>query len=775
MDDKMLTDGILQDMPVGYALHQFVLDQDEQPCDYRFIDINPEFERLTGLSATTVIGKRITEVLPEILMDEFDWIGTYAKTAFEDVRQKLEQYSLPLKKWFRVDAYSPLAGYFVTLIEDITEEKEKAQQFNEMQQILERQEIIISIYQLDHLDQQSFLQYILQSALKMLDSKHGYIFLYDESNKTFTINTWSDDVMPDCQIKDQENMYYLDQTGIWGEVVRQRKPIILNDFSAPNSYKKGYPTGHVPIRNFASVPVLLGGKIVAAVGVANKSSDYTAFDINQLTMLMQSAWLIMEAKQQIARVNMERHKYDQMLSRLPLMLCELDDSFRLTYINDAFCKFYELDRQQSIGKHYCEIVDQKNINLGIERFKKLSVNHPISHHMQQIERKKDRRWIEWRYFAAFNNQDKAVSYYSVGVDVTEKEEAMSEIKHLAYHDYLTGIYNRRFFDESFAAMNHEGNRPLAVIVGDINGLKLINDNFGHAAGDELIKAAVNNIRTVIQDQYILARTGGDEFAILLPQSSESAVNQLTNQLEEELELYTELPMPNKKEVYLSVTFGYGIQSEQVNSLDELVRQAENHIYRRKTYNDKSMRSHMIVAMMNTLFQKSEREERHSQRVSRYCELLAKALSWDVERVNRTRVAGSLHDIGKIGISENILNKPGRLNRIEWEIMKQHPIKSAKILEGTEEYSEIAEIIETHHERIDGTGYPNGLKGEAIPEEAMVIAVADAYDAMTQTRTYRETLTKEEAIAELYRCAGTQFHPKLVDIFVKDVLMNEGSD
>ena len=148
-----------------------------------------------------------------------------------------------------------------------------------------------------------------------------------------------------------------------------------------------------------------------------------------------------------------------------------------------------MDRQQSIGKHYCEIVDQKNMNLGIERFKKLSVNHPISQHMQQIERKKDRRWIEWRYFAAFNNQDKAVSYYSVGVDVTEKEEAMSEIKHLAYHDYLTGTYNRRFFDESFAAMNHEGNRPLAVIVGDINGLKLINDNFGHAAGDELIKAA----------------------------------------------------------------------------------------------------------------------------------------------------------------------------------------------------------------------------------------------------------------------------------------------
>ncbi|MFA9423146.1 MAG: HD domain-containing phosphohydrolase, partial [Sedimentibacter sp.] len=254
---------------------------------------------------------------------------------------------------------------------------------------------------------------------------------------------------------------------------------------------------------------------------------------------------------------------------------------------------------------------------------------------------------------------------------------------------------------------------------------------------------------------------------------------LTNRLEDELERYVDLVTDEKIKVYLSVSFGYGIQNEDVHSLDEMMKEADSHVYRRKYYNKNSMRSNMIKSLMSTLFQKSEREEKHSKRVSKYCEDLAKALNFDLKFINKIIVAGSLHDIGKIGISETILNKEGKLDDIEWEIMKMHPVKSAEILEKTEEYKDIADVVAAHHERWDGKGYPYGLNGEDIPLMARVIAVADAYDAMVSQRSYRKPISKEDAMAELTKCSGTQFDPHIADVFVNQVLMkydiNENND
>jgi len=361
---------------------------------------------------------------------------------------------------------------------------------------------------------------------------------------------------------------------------------------------------------------------------------------------------------------------------------------------------------------------------------------------------------------------------SIIFDVTEREKAMKEIKHLAYHDYLTGIYNRRYFEETFLSLDTEENRPLAIITGDINGLKMVNDHFGHAIGDELIKEMVRSVQSIIRDKDILARIDGDEFVILLTKSSEEDALELTNRLEDELERYVEIVNNGNAKVYLSVSFGCGIQKDDLQSMDKLMKESEAQLYRKKYYNARSTRSNMITAMMSTLFQKSEREKMHSERVGKYCQAIAKELNWDLKRINKIKVAGDLHDIGKIGINEAILNKEGKLNDEEWELMKQHPIKSAKILGETEQYKDIAYVVAAHHERWDGTGYPEGLEGDAIPIKARIIAVADAYDAMTETRPYRESYSKKEAILELKKCAGTQFDPNIVDVFVNQVLVKD---
>jgi len=179
-----------------------------------------------------------------------------------------------------------------------------------------------------------------------------------------------------------------------------------------------------------------------------------------------------------------------------------------------------------------------------------------------------------------------------------------------------------------------------------------------------------------------------------------------------------------------------------------------------------MRSKAVEMIMSALFEKSNREAQHSQRVSEICEEIAIKMDFDSDDVEQIRMAGLVHDIGKIGINETILNKTEVLDDNEWISMKRHPEAGWRILNTKVEFSEVAQFAFCHHERFDGKGYPKGLKGEEIPIQARIIAVADAYDAMTSERSYRKAISHEEAIEELKRCSGTHFDPAIVAVFVR---------
>jgi putative nucleotidyltransferase with HDIG domain len=223
-------------------------------------------------------------------------------------------------------------------------------------------------------------------------------------------------------------------------------------------------------------------------------------------------------------------------------------------------------------------------------------------------------------------------------------------------------------------------------------------------------------------------------------------------------------------MFVTVSWGYGIQENKDATLDQIYEEAEAFMNNRKFYNQKSLRSKTVDIIMETLFIKSEREKKHSDRVGRLCETVARNMKLSKSDIDKIRVAGFLHDIGKISIDEMILNKPGKLDDHEWEMMKLHPSKSAEILIKSKEYNDIAEIVLFHHERFDGRGYPGGFAGEEIPQMARIISVCDAYDAMTEQRSYRTPLSKEEAIAELKKCSGTQFDPEVVDLFINQILL-----
>jgi len=348
-------------------------------------------------------------------------------------------------------------------------------------------------------------------------------------------------------------------------------------------------------------------------------------------------------------------------------------------------------------------------------------------------------------------------------DITERIKADQELRHISYHDQLTGLYNRRFFEEEFEKLDTQRNLPLSIIMCDINGLKLINDSFGHASGDELLKKTAEVIVKGCRAGDLIARLGGDEFVISLPATDAFETQQIINRIRD---LASQVKVANSE---LSISLGYGVKENQEQTISETLENAENDMYRHKLFERSSMRSKTIDIIMNTLFEKSHRESHHSRRVSAICQAIADQMNLEKDDVGQIRIAGLVHDIGKIGVDEKILNKSGRLSDDEMNSIKKHPEIGWRILSSVNEFSELANSIIAHHEKWDGSGYPKGLKGKEIPLTARIITVADSYDAMTSERSYRKCLSKEETIAELKKCSGTQFDPEIIDLFVNQVL------
>lgn len=356
--------------------------------------------------------------------------------------------------------------------------------------------------------------------------------------------------------------------------------------------------------------------------------------------------------------------------------------------------------------------------------------------------------------------------YAIIFDVSDREEANEEIKYLSYHDHLTNLYNRRYFEIEMDRLDVARNWPITLVMGDVNGLKLINDSFGHLEGDDFLKITADILKKACREDDIIARIGGDEFAIVLPRTDEVVTSKVIDRIKALIQEKIE------QKPLLSVSFGFATKTDTLVTLKDKLVEAENIMYSNKMYESTSMRNKSVTLIMNALFEKSKRELIHSNRVSSICEKIASAMKLSQDEINKVKLAGLVHDIGKIGVDEKILNKPNKLDNEEWTEITKHPEAGWRILNSTEEFFEVSKIVLCHHERWNGSGYPNQLKAMEIPLEARIISVADAFDAMTNIRTYNQRISKDQAISELRLFSGTQFDPEIVEVFITKVLNKE---
>jgi diguanylate cyclase (GGDEF)-like protein/PAS domain S-box-containing protein/putative nucleotidyltransferase with HDIG domain len=406
-----------------------------------------------------------------------------------------------------------------------------------------------------------------------------------------------------------------------------------------------------------------------------------------------------------------------------------------------------------------EYTRRNNDNI-VERVFATRTIQKMANHSILITKDKAEKLIEDSAAPIHNKHGELVGIVIVFRDYTEKGERLKKIEYLNFHDDLTGLYNRRFFEEELLRLDTKRNLPLSIIMGDINGLKLINDSFGHKFGDELLIKSANAIVNGCREDDIIARIGGDEFAIILPSSSSEDSMEVINRIKGCLK------KQNIFGIDVSVSFGCGCKTDISQNIQTIFKDAEDHMYKLKLFESSSLRSKTIEIISKTLFEKNGRELVHSKRVSELCGLLAEKLEFDINNVNILKLTGLMHDIGKIGIEDIILNKKGKLTDEEYSEMKRHPEIGYRILNSVNEFSDIATAVLQHHEKWDGSGYPQGLKGKEICVEARIVCIADAFDAMTSLRSYRTAIEQSDAILEIERCRGTHFDPDIARQFIE---------
>lgn len=449
--------------------------------------------------------------------------------------------------------------------------------------------------------------------------------------------------------------------------------------------------------------------------------------------------------------------FRQLADTAPTLIFVMRDS-RLIYVNQTFENQTAYSRKECLGMNVWEFIHPDHREW-IKYMSEQSRPGGASPGRYQAKILRKDGSVAWGDFSTseiiFNGQP---AILVVGIDVSDRKQAEEQITYLSYHDKLTGLYNRAYAEEMLQKLDSEDNLPLSFILGDVNGLKLVNDAFGHMHGDNLLKSAAKILTSSCGDQGLVARWGGDEFVLLLPRCDENEALQLCTRISDTCNAFPNFP------VQISISLGLAVKRFAGQSIEEISKEAEDLMYRNKLLESRSNRSSFLYSLERTLWVRSHETQAHTQRLRQLVSDIAEALNLQGEEMNSLNLLAALHDIGKIAIPNSILDKPAKLDADEWELIKKHPEIGYRIALSCPELAPIADAILSHHERWDGGGYPLGLKERDIPLMSRILSIADAYDVMLAGRPYKAPLSEEEVLDEIMRCAGTQFDPNLAALF-----------
>jgi len=691
----------------AFAVHEMILDEQGEPVDYRFIAVNPAFESMTGLKAQDIVGRTVLEVMPET---ERYWIQTYGRVALTGEPVQFENYSVATGKFFSVSAYQPKAYQFACTFTDITK------------RILAEEEV----------------QAILARLMGLLENSPGLIMIIDSDGICVDASSFLCDKLR------------LTREALRGKTVAQFLPKQMAErvlLAIAQAVDVDWIQEDIDTFEFDGGTRYFESRLfpVRSSDHGNELYGYIGIDVTQRIQAEQA-------------LKASEEKYSSYIKNAPDGIIIFTDDGRIIEANGAVSLIsgYSPDELQAL--RITDVLAESTSHAVRRLFEELEKTGSGRGEVQYRHHNGSIRWAQ--VGATLLSENRYLCFLS---DITAQKAAEESLIYTSTHDYLTGLVNRRHFNEQEELLNTPEHLPLSVIIGDINGLKLINNSFGRKAGDAIIVETAGILRRFCRAGDVLAKTSGDEFTLLLPKTSYEEAVALIDRIQAACQGHR---FNSDNEPYqISISFGAGTKQDADEKMIDVYRQAEDNMNQHKLLEKRSSQSAIIASIQAAMLEKSHETEAHSERLVKLARKVGLNLSLSQNELDHLELLATLHDIGKIGISEHILNKPDRLDANEWVEMKKHPEIGYRIALSTSNLAPIAEYILCHHERWDGSGYPQKLAGEAIPLLSRILAVVDAYDAMTQDRPYHKAIPHQEAIGEITRCAGTQFDPTIVNVFL----------
>ncbi|MDC7226917.1 MAG: diguanylate cyclase [Spirochaetales bacterium] len=355
-------------------------------------------------------------------------------------------------------------------------------------------------------------------------------------------------------------------------------------------------------------------------------------------------------------------------------------------------------------------------------------------------------------------------------DISTHKSREKEILHRSFHDKLTGLYNRAYFEEECNRIDQSRESlPTSILVIDVNSLKLINDAFGHDFGDKLLLAVSNILSANCRKSDVIARTGGDEFAIILPKSPREKAEKLSERIRRAcLERHFDDIFARP-----SVSIGSAERTDNSQTIDDIIKLADKRMYDMKLERRTEHLNTLISDILNSMQIHGQQSKNHTENCIKLSIDFAVFLNLPKDSVKKIKNLALLHDIGNIRLSNEILSKSDRLSETEYDEIKQHPIIGYRITKAIPDYSSVADLILHHHERWDGQGYPSGLKGKDIPLLCRLFSIIDTWELLINGSTYKPSLSFTEAANEIRRCSGKQFDPEIAGRFIQFIKEKQG--